>query len=154
MTKKTASSGGRPPTAESTGIEYRSWLATVPEVERIRIADMLADHKLETYKDMGGFVQSIMVEVMRGNVTPAVSKELRYWAEILFTILSVEATASGRPEDATTDVITALLAVARRPAPQATYVRSERAILQGKTDVLDDGELTGLNILDRLENIG
>jgi hypothetical protein len=144
---RTASAGGRTAT-ENTGIEYRAWLGTVSEGERIRIAGLLTDYKIESYTDMGGFIQCIMVEVIKGNVTPAVSKELRYWAELLFTVLSIEHTAAGRPEDASGDIITALLAVARVPMPQAHYVQHERAIIEGKE------RPQGLDVLDAMENVG
>ncbi len=65
-------------------------------------------------------------------------------------MLSVEATAHGRPEDAQGDIITALLAVARAPMPQATYITAERAII----DAEPQPQPEGLDVLDLMEGIG
>ena len=117
---------------DNPGVEYRAWLGTVSADERMRIATLLSQHKLETYKDMGGFIQIVMVELIRGNVTPAVSQELRYWADTLFTVLTLEHSANRTVETAGENVIAALLAVARTPLPQPVYQQAEREILRGQ----------------------
>jgi hypothetical protein len=110
--KKTSGQRGRP-TVDTGGSDYASWLMLVPKDKRKEVAVFISEHPVKDYDDLVSFSCKIMAALMEGRITPVVAKELRAWHELNFTILATKNTALGSPQDAYTDVVTALVAVQR-----------------------------------------
>lgn len=117
--------------AEAEGSDYLIWLQQVPPEERKRIAKLLERHRVQDYQTLVAFSQAIMVELVQGNITPVIARELRYWAELLFTVIATEATALGTPEAAQQDIVTALIAVQRSVSVRPLVV-PERVVLMAE----------------------
>mgnify|MGYP003672942747 CR=1 FL=1 len=101
------------PTVDSGGGDYASWLMLVPKDKRREVAEFISGHPVKDFDDLVTFSCKIMAALMEGRITPVVAKELRAWHELNFTILATKNTALGSPQDAYTDVVTALVAVQR-----------------------------------------
>jgi hypothetical protein len=86
------------------------------------IAGLLKKHEVKDYDDLISFSQILLAELIEGNITPAIAREARRYAELMFTIVATKNAAQGTPEAAYSDVITALVSV-RREAPrlEASY---------------------------------
>ena len=95
------------------GADYSSWLMLVPKDKRKEIADFLRDNPIEEYDDLVSFGCTIMAALMEGRITPVVAQELRAWHELNFTILATKNSVEGSPQDAYTDIVTALVQVKR-----------------------------------------
>ena len=122
-------------TAPNAGADYMSWLTTVPQEQREAVATIVESHVVTDYKSFGNLAQAIMAEILRGRITPEVAKEARMWAELLFTSLATEASASGRPELAQRDVVLALVQAASTPnLLEPSYTNRERVILEASND--------------------
>jgi len=117
------------------GADYLTWLTTVPLEDRKRIAGLLREHRVEDYQTLIGFSQAIMVELVEGNITPVIARELRYWAELLFTIVATENSAIGTPEAAQQDIVTALIAVQQSVTTKPLAVPSREPVM-----ILAEGE--------------
>ena len=85
----------------------------VPKDKRKEIAQFITEHPIEEYDDLVSFGCKIMAALMEGRITPIIAQELRAWHELNFTILAAKNTASGTPQDAYTDIVTALVQVKR-----------------------------------------
>tara|TARA_R100001594_G_scaffold14236_1_gene30283 strand:- start:1170 stop:1610 length:441 start_codon:yes stop_codon:yes gene_type:complete len=101
------------PTVDTGGSDYASWLMLVPKDKRREVAEFISEHPIKEFDDLVTFSCKIMAALMEGRITPVVAKELRAWHELNFTILATKNTALGSPQDAYTDVVTALVAVQR-----------------------------------------
>lgn len=99
--------------AQNNGSDYSSWLMLVPKDKRQEIARFISEHPIEEYDDLVSFGCKIMAALMEGRITPVIASELRAWHELNFTILAAKNTASGTPENAYTDIVTALVQVKR-----------------------------------------
>ena len=97
----------------SPGGDYSRWLMLVPKDKRKEIAKFITEHPIEEYDDLVSFGCKIMAALMEGRITPIIAQELRHWHELNFTILAAKNTASGTPQDAYTDIVTALVQVKR-----------------------------------------
>lgn len=95
------------------GGDYSRWLMLVPKDKRKEIAQFITEHPIEEYDDLVSFGCKIMAALMEGRITPIIAQELRAWHELNFTILAAKNTASGTPQDAYTDIVTALVQVKR-----------------------------------------
>ena len=95
------------------GGDYSRWLMLVPKDKRKEIAQFITEHPIEEYDDLVSFGCKIMAALMEGRITPIIAQELRHWHELNFTILAAKNTASGTPQDAYTDIVTALVQVKR-----------------------------------------
>jgi len=115
--------------------DYMQWLIEVPIEERERMAALLVSYKIEDYPDLIGFTQAIMAEIIRGNLSLLVAQELRYWAEMLFTMVAAENSAAGTPEAAGQNIITALMAVSQ--TVQVEPIVPERIVLKAQEGVVD-----------------
>lgn len=99
--------------AQNTGSDYSSWLMLVPKEKRQEVARFITEHPIEEYDDLVSFGCKIMAALMEGRITPVIASELRAWHELNFTILAAKNTAAGTPENAYTDIVTALVQVKR-----------------------------------------
>ena len=97
----------------SPGADYSSWLMLVPKDKRKEIADFIRDNPIQEYDDLVSFGCTIMAALMEGRITPVVAQELRAWHELNFTILATKNSVEGSPQDAYTDIVTALVQVKR-----------------------------------------
>ena len=95
------------------GNDYLSWLMLVPKDKRKEIAKFIEEHPIKEYDDLVSFGCKIMAALMEGRITPVIAQELRHWHELNFTILAAKNTAAGTPENAYTDIVTALVQVKR-----------------------------------------
>ena len=121
--------------APNAGADYMAWLTTVPQDQREAVASIVEAHAVTDYKSFGNLAQAIMAEILRGRITPEVAKETRMWAELLFTALATEASASGRPELAQRDIVLALVQAASTPSLiEPSYANRERVILEANND--------------------
>jgi hypothetical protein len=112
MSKKKNSSPARRPPASSGG-DYASWLMLVPKDKRKEVADFVSQAQIDTYDDLVGFSSKIMAALVEGRITPVIAQELRAWHELNFTILATKNSVEGSPQDAYTDIVTALVQVKR-----------------------------------------
>tara|TARA_R110000765_G_scaffold47393_2_gene97372 strand:+ start:1502 stop:1849 length:348 start_codon:yes stop_codon:yes gene_type:complete len=85
----------------------------VPKDKRQEIAEFIEGHPIKEYDDLVTFGCKIMAALMEGRITPVIAKELRAWHELNFTIIAAKNTATGSPQDAYTDIVTALVQVKR-----------------------------------------
>ncbi len=115
------------------GSDYLVWLEQVPLKERKRIARLLEEHKVQDYVSLITFSQAIMIKIVEGTITPVIARELRYWAELLFTVIATENSAAGTPENAQQDIITSLLMVQQSVKTQPLMVpERERVVLMAE----------------------
>jgi hypothetical protein len=105
--------GGRPATSSSPGGDYSQWLMLVPKDKRYEVADFIRQNPIKDYDDLITFNCQIMAALMEGRITPVVATELRHWHELNFSVIAAKNSMRGTPEDAYTDVITALVQVKR-----------------------------------------
>ena len=105
-------SKGRP-AADASGNDYAAWLMLVPKDKRREIARFIEEHPIEEYDDLVSFGCKIMAALMEGRITPVIAKELRAWHELNFTIIAAKNAVDGNPQDAYTDIVTALVQVKR-----------------------------------------
>jgi len=99
--------------AEASGTDYAAWLMLVPKDKRQEIARFIEDHPIQEYDDLVSFGCKIMAALMEGRITPVIAKELRAWHELNFTIIAAKNAVDGSPQDAYTDIVTALVQVKR-----------------------------------------
>ncbi len=111
MSRRSRGTQGR--TAQNPGNDYSSWLMLVPKDKRKEIAKFIEEHPIKEYDDLVSFGCKIMAALMEGRITPVIAQELRHWHELNFTILAAKNTAAGTPENAYTDIVTALVQVKR-----------------------------------------
>lgn len=116
MAQKKRTSGkltkGRPG-SDSSGNDYAAWLMLVPKDKRKEIARFIEEHPVREYDDLVTFGCKIMAALMEGRLTPVIAKELRAWHELNFTIIAAKNAVNGTPQDAYTDIVTALIQVKR-----------------------------------------
>jgi hypothetical protein len=98
---------------ESAGADYTSWLMLVPKDKRKEIARFIEKHPVTDYDDLVTFSCRIMAALMEGRITPVIAQELRAWHELNFTIIATKNSAANTPQDAYTDIVTALVQVKR-----------------------------------------
>ena len=113
MSKKKGEGAGRPRSNVSPGADYAQWLMLVPKGKRYEVAKFVTGCKLETYDDLIKFNVGIMAALMEGRITPIIAAELRHWHELNFSVIAAKNSSEGPPQDAYTDVITALVQVKR-----------------------------------------
>jgi len=102
---------GRPP--QGAGTDYAQWLMLVPKDKRQEVANFISDNPIKEYDDLVSFGCKIMAALMEGRITPVIAKELRAWHELNFTIIATKNSVEGSPQDAYTDIVTALVQVKR-----------------------------------------
>tara|TARA_R110000744_G_scaffold265652_1_gene379748 strand:- start:323 stop:679 length:357 start_codon:yes stop_codon:yes gene_type:complete len=85
----------------------------VPKDKRQEIAKFVEEHPIKDYDDLVGFSCKIMAALVEGRITPVIAQELRAWHELNFTIMATKNSAEGNPQDAYTDIVTALVQVKR-----------------------------------------
>ena len=95
------------------GGDYSRWLMLVPKDKRKEIAAFISEHPIEEYDDLVSFGCKIMAALMEGRITPVIAKELRAWHELNFTIIAAKNSVEGNPQNAYTDIVTALVQVKR-----------------------------------------
>ena len=100
-------------TASGGGTDYASWLMLVPKDKRKEIAKFIEEHPIREYDDLVSFGCKIMAALMEGRITPIIAQELRAWHELNFTIIAAKNSVEGSPQDAYTDIVTALIQVKR-----------------------------------------
>lgn len=101
---------------------YAEWLELVPADERNALAVVLTENPVRSYDDLVSFSQTVMVQILCGNIAPCVADAAGRWAELMLTALAAKNTASGTPGEAYSDLITALVAVKDEiPQIEATY---------------------------------
>ena len=99
--------------ADNPGTDYAAWLMMVPKDKRQEIAEFIEGHPIKEYDDLVTFGCKIMAALMEGRITPVIAKELRAWHELNFTIIAAKNAVDGNPQDAYTDIVTALVQVKR-----------------------------------------
>ena len=99
--------------AATPGNDYAAWLMLVPKEKRKEIASFIEDHPIVEYDDLVSFGCKIMAALMEGRISPVIAQELRAWHELNFTIIAAKNSVSGSPQDAYTDIVTALVQVKR-----------------------------------------
>ena len=105
---------GRPRAASnSPGSDYAQWLMLVPKDKRLEVAEFIKGNPIRHYDDLIDFNIKIMAALMEGRLTPVIAAELRQWHELNFSVIAAKNALSGTPQDAYTDVITALVQVKR-----------------------------------------
>ena len=113
----------------SPGADYSSWLMLVPKDKRKEIADFIRDNPIQEYDDLVSFGCTIMAALMEGRITPVVAQELRAWHELNFTILATKNSVEGSPQDAYTDIVTALVQVKRETKKlRGDYFNAEEVV--------------------------
>ena len=111
------------------GADYSSWLMLVSKDKRKEIADFIRDNPIEEYDDLVSFGCTIMAALMEGRITPVVAQELRAWHELNFTILATKNSVEGSPQDAYTDIVTALVQVKRETKKlRGDYFNAEEVV--------------------------
>ena len=111
------------------GADYSSWLMLVPKDKRKEIADFIRDNPIQEYDDLVSFGCTIMAALMEGRITPVVAQELRAWHELNFTILATKNSVEGSPQDAYTDIVTALVQVKRETKKlRGDYFNAEEVV--------------------------
>ena len=100
-------------TPASPGGDYAAWLMMVPKEKRQEVAHFITEHPIKEYDDLVDFGCKIMAALMEGRITPIIAQELRHWHELNFTIIAAKNSVSGSPQDAYTDIVTALVQVKR-----------------------------------------
>ena len=124
--------------APSPGADYSSWLMLVPKDKRKEIADFIRDNPIEEYDDLVSFGCTIMAALMEGRITPVVAQELRAWHELNFTILATKNSVEGSPQDAYTDIVTALVQVKRETKKlRGDYFNAEEIVEERKPITLE-----------------
>ena len=109
--------------------DYSSWLMLVPKDKRKEIADFIRDNPIQEYDDLVSFGCTIMAALMEGRITPVVAQELRAWHELNFTILATKNSVEGSPQDAYTDIVTALVQVKRETKKlRGDYFNAEEVV--------------------------
>ena len=111
--KKGGNPGGRPRTSTTPGGDYAQWLLLVPKDKRREVAQFIRENPIKEYDDLIAFNCQIMAALIEGRITPVVATELRHWHELNFSVIAAKNSMRGTPEDAYTDVITALVQVKR-----------------------------------------
>ena len=101
------------PAAEASGNDYAAWLMLVPKDKRREIAEFIEEHPIVEYDDLVSFGCKIIAALMEGRITPVIAKELRAWHELIFTFIAAKNAVDGNPQDAYTDIVTALVQVKR-----------------------------------------
>ena len=113
----------------SPGADYSSWLMLVPKDKRKEIAEFIRDNPIKEYDDLVSFGCTIMAALMEGRITPVVAQELRAWHELIFTILATKNSVEGSPQDAYTDIVTALVQVKRETKKlRGDYFNAEEVV--------------------------
>ena len=111
------------------GADYSAWLMLVPKDKRKEIADFIRDNPIQEYDDLVSFGCTIMAALMEGRITPVVAQELRAWHELNFTILATKNSVEGSPQDAYTDIVTALVQVKRETKKlRGDYFNAEEVV--------------------------
>ncbi len=76
--------------------DYFGWLQTVPEEQRIAVAEVIARIELKSSKDLVTLSQQMIVAVLKGTVAPDIAAEARKWAELMLAAYTVtEAARTG-----------------------------------------------------------
>ena len=141
MSKKKGAGAGRPRTNVSPGSDYAQWLMLVPKDRRYEVAKFIRGRKLKTYEDLIRFNVGIMAALMEGVITPVIAAELRHWHELNFSVIAAKNSSEGTPQDAYTDVITALVQVKRQAkkirgdyfdVEEPIVVETEKVAVKGK----------------------
>ena len=101
------------PGSDASGNDYAAWLMLVPKDKRQEIARFIEEHPIVEYDDLVSFSCKIMAALMEGRITPIIAKELRAWHELNFTIIAAKNSVEGNPQNAYTDIVTALIQVKR-----------------------------------------
>lgn len=115
--------------APTPGSDYSAWLMLVPKDKRKEVADFIRDNPIKEYDDLVSFGCTIMAALMEGRITPVVAKELRAWHELNFTILATKNSVEGSPQDAYTDIVTALVQVKRETKKlRGDYFNAEEVV--------------------------
>jgi len=139
MARRNRGSQPRPSrAAPSPGADYSSWLMLVPKDKRKEIAEFIKAHPIKEYDDLVSFGCTIMAALMEGRITPIVAQELRAWHELNFTILATKNSVEGRPQDAYTDIVTALVQVKRETKKlRGDYFNAEEVVADHEPVVIE-----------------
>ena len=141
MSEKKRAGAGRPRSNVSPGSDYAQWLMLVPKDKRYEVAKFVTGCKLENYDDLIKFNVGIMAALMEGVITPVIASELRHWHELNFSVIAAKNSSEGTPQDAYTDVITALVQVKREAkkirgdyfdVEEPIVVEAEKVAMKGK----------------------
>ena len=121
MTKKRSSRPvGRPKNPPAA--EWTQWLNLVPQDKREAVAQELEKHRVTDYEGLIAFSQAMMINLLRGTIAPEISREIKSWTQLIFTMVSTQQGDHGSPDKAIEQVLSALATVAKSaPKLQATY---------------------------------
>lgn len=105
---------------------FIDWLDRVPEENRKRLATIFSETPVTDYESLVKFSQSVMVQVLSGNIAPIAAEAAARWAEIMLTSLAAKHSAEGTTGGAYADLVGALAAV-QSEAIEASYTEVEYA---------------------------
>lgn len=103
---------------------YSGWLDRVPPEERAAVADIIEKSDLSTLNGINRLSQMMVIEMIRGNISPAVANAAKPWIElIIFNIQSMHQAAGTERGAAGVDMFAALGAIVAQMKPlQPKYV--------------------------------
>jgi hypothetical protein len=141
MSRRSRSNNNSRPATPAAGVggDYASWLMLVPKDKRKEIATFIEEHPIVEYDDLVTFGCKIMAALMEGRITPIIAQELRAWHELNFTIIAAKNAVNGSPQDAYTDIVTALIQVKRE-------TKQLRGDYFDANELLDEREPVGLEV--------
>jgi len=97
-------------------------LNLVPQDKREAVAQELEKHRVTDYEGLIAFSQAMMINLLRGTIAPEISREIKSWTQLIFTMVSTQQGDHGSPDKAIEQVLSALATVAKSaPKLQATY---------------------------------
>ena len=118
--KRSSQSVGRPRNPPAG--DWTQWLNLVPQDKREAVAQEMEKHNVTDYEGLIAFSQSMMINLLRGTIAPEISREIKGWTQLIFTMVSTQQGDAGSPDKAIEQVLSALATVAKSaPKLQATY---------------------------------
>jgi hypothetical protein len=105
--------------------QWLTWINTIPQKDRDGLASVLKCFDVTNHQGLLGFSQAVMVGMIRGDIPPDISKEVRHWAELILTTICSEQTNLGTPEKAHEHILVALQSVAQTAKVVPTYITAD-----------------------------
>jgi|ETNvirnome_6_100_1030635.scaffolds.fasta_scaffold56822_2 hypothetical protein len=140
MAKKSSSKSVGRPRNPPAG-EWTQWLNLVPQDKREGVAKELEKHKVTDYEGLIAFSQAMMINLLRGTIAPEISREIKSWTQLIFTMVSTQQGDAGSPDKAIEQVLSALATVAKSaPKLQATYTVVEAVPIEPERILLKANE--------------
>jgi hypothetical protein len=104
-----------------------------PEV----ILEMARKGELRTSNDLKDFGAEMMGAIARKEVTVSMAREMRQWAELVYSLIQMESITGG---DSSVNIIGQLVQMSGEPAKQIVDTKAEKT---PELDILDVEALTG-----------